>query len=181
MTSLLEFSPIGSMSAWNLWPMICLCLVRDRYRMNSIASARGVTVETRHHTRYNLPFGVIQNLNCVELGAPFIVWFCTVLAAQESASCHGCPALNSTRTTTLPKFPDDRVVAENGLSTKSSADPKLCSIQPFPGLAGLATVDSLELPPKAQKEYGAACSALKNHRLSASEQHLRKALQISPK
>ena len=139
-------------------------------------------METNHHTQYNSPVGVILNLNCVGLGAILIFLFCTVFAvAQESASCHGCPALNTTQTATLPRFPDDRVVADEGLSTKSGGVQKLCSMQPFPGLAGLTSVDGLGLPPKVQKEYSAACLALKSHRLGASEQHLRKAVQLYPK
>ncbi|MGA7320869.1 MAG: tetratricopeptide repeat protein [Candidatus Sulfotelmatobacter sp.] len=101
--------------------------------------------------------------------------------AQESANCHGCPALNSAQTAISPRLPIDLTVADNGRSTERGGAQKLCSIQPFPGLAGLTSVDSLKLPPKAQKEYGAACSALKSHRLAASEQHLRKAVQIYPK
>ena len=140
-------------------------------------------METSHHTQHNSPLGVILKLNCVGLGGGLlIVLFCTASAvAQKSASCRGCPALNSAQTAILPRFPDDRIVVDNGPSSKRSAPQKLCSIQPFPGLAGFTSVDSLEVPPKAQKEYGAACSALKSHRLGASEQHLRKAIQIYPK
>ena len=138
-------------------------------------------METSYHTQHNSSWGVILNLNCVGPGALLIVLFCAVfVAAQKSASCHGCPALNSARTAILPRFPDDRIVVDNGLSTKRSGAQKLCSIQPFPGLASFTSVDSLEVPPKAQKEYGAACSALKSHRLGATEQHLRKAIQIYP-
>jgi len=162
--------------------LTCLRLARHRYRIISIAWDRGVPMETSHPTQHNSPLGVILNLNCVGLGALLIVLSCTVFAvAQKSASCHGCPALNSAQTAILPRVPDDRIVVDDGLSTKRNGAQKLCSIQPFPGLAGFTSVDSLELPPKAQKEYGAACSALKSHRLGASEQHLRKAIQIYPK
>jgi len=82
---------------------------------------------------------------------------------------------------TLPKFPDARVVVGTGASAKSAGEQQLCSIQPFPGLASVTTVDRLEIPPKAQKEYRVACSALKKNRLAVSEQHLRKAVQIYPK
>jgi len=139
-------------------------------------------METSYHTQHYSPSGVILDLNCVGLGALLIVLFCTAFAeAQKSASCQGCPALSSSKTAILPKFPDDRIVVDNGPSTKRSRAQKLCSIQPFPGLAGFTSVDSLEVPQKAQKEYGAACWALKSHRLGASEQHLRKAIQIYPK
>jgi len=139
-------------------------------------------METSLHTQHNSRWGVILNLNWVGLGALLVVLFSTAFAAaQKSASCHGCPALNSAQTAILPRFPDDRIVVDNGLSTKYRGAQKLCSIQPFPGLAGFTSVDGLEVPAKAQKEYGAACSALKSNRLGASEQHLRKAIQIYPK
>jgi cytochrome c-type biogenesis protein CcmH/NrfG len=138
-------------------------------------------METSRGTQHNALTGVILKLNCVGLGALWIVLFCGEFGvAQESASCHNCPALSATKTTILPTFPDDRIVAESGQSTKLKGAQELCSIQPFPELAGLTSVPSLKLPPKAQKEYGAACSALKSHRLAASEQHLRKAVQIYP-
>ena len=64
-------------------------------------------METSHHTQHNSPLGVILNLNCVGLGALLIVLFCTVFAvAQESANCHGCPALNSAQTAISPRLPD---------------------------------------------------------------------------
>jgi tetratricopeptide (TPR) repeat protein len=139
-------------------------------------------MKASHRTQHNSLRGVVLNSICRGLGALLIVLFCTELAVeQESASCHGCPALSSTQTTILPKFPDDRIVAESGVSTKRKDAQERCSLQPFPELAGLTNVNSLELPPKAQKEYGAACLALKSHRLSASEQHVRKAVQIYPK
>jgi cytochrome c-type biogenesis protein CcmH/NrfG len=162
--------------------LTCLFLARRRYRIVSIVCDRGVPMETSHHPQHSSPLGVVLNLNCSGLGALLIVLFCTVFAAaQESASCHGCPALNSAQTAISPRLPIDLTIADNGPSAKRSGTQKLCSIQPFRGLAGLTSVDSLELPPKAQKEYGAACSALKSHRLAASEQHLRKAVQIAPK
>ena len=139
-------------------------------------------METSPHTQHNSALRIILNLNWVGLGALLVVLFSTAFAAaQKSASCQGCPALNAAQTAILPRFPDDRIVVDNGLSTKRSGAQKLCSIQPFPGLAGFTSVDSLQVPPKAQKEYGAACWALKSHRLGASEQHLRKAIQIYPK
>jgi tetratricopeptide (TPR) repeat protein len=136
---------------------------------------------TSHHKQHDSPLRVILNLHCLALSAPLIILFAAADArAQKSPACHGCPALSSPAVT-LPKFPDARVVVGTGASTKSAGEQKLCSIQPFPGLASVTTVDRLEIPPKAQKEYRAACSALKSNRLAASEQHLRKAVQIYPK
>jgi tetratricopeptide (TPR) repeat protein len=138
-------------------------------------------METSHHKRHDSPLRVILNLHGLALSALLIILFSAALArAQKSPACRGCPALNRP-TVTLPKVPDDRVVVGTDVPTKSAGEQKLCSIQPFPGLASVTTVDSLEIPPKAQKEYRAACSALKNNRLAASEQHLRKAVQIYPK
>jgi cytochrome c-type biogenesis protein CcmH/NrfG len=136
---------------------------------------------TSHHKQHDSRLRVSLNSNYVGLSAFLIVLFLALFAvAQKSAACHGCPALSAAKTTTLPRFPDDRVVMDNGPLSKPSSEPQLCSIQPFPGLASVTTVDSLEVPPKAQKEYGAACSALKSNRLAASERHLRKAVQIYP-
>jgi tetratricopeptide (TPR) repeat protein len=124
---------------------------------------------------------VILSLKRAALSGLFIVLFYSALVvAQRSPACRGCPALRSS-TVNLPRFPDARVVVDRGGSVKPTREQKLCSIQPFPELANAASVDSLEVPPKAQKEYGAACSAVKSNRLAAAEQHLRKAVQIYPK
>jgi cytochrome c-type biogenesis protein CcmH/NrfG len=133
-----------------------------------------------YHKHRDFPLRIILNSNCLALSTLLIILFSAALArAQSRTKCH-CPALSSAPSS-LPKVPDDRVVVDNGKSTKVSSKQKLCSIQPFPGLASVATVDSLEVPAKAQKEYIAACSDMKNNRLAASEQHLRKAVQIYPK
>lgn len=134
---------------------------------------------TSHHKQQESLLRAILNVNCLALSALFIISF-SAARAQQSANCRHCPALSSDRVT-LPKFPDDRVVVDKGESPGSAGEQKLCSIQPFPGLASVATVASLDVPAKAQKEYSAACSALKNNKLAASEQHLRKAVQIYPK
>ncbi len=83
------------------------------------------------------------------------------------------PPLNSP----LPN--DDRVVVNRG-ETPSGADNKTCSLQPFPGIADTASVTSLQVPAKAQKEYAKACAALKDNKLPETEQHLRKATEIYP-
>src|ERR1035438_6127668 len=81
----------------------------------------------------------------------------------------------------LPKTPDDRVVVDKGDAQTAPGEKKLCSIQPFPGMPSTASVTSLQIPHKAQKEYEHACAALKNKKLPEAEQHLRKATEIYPK
>jgi cytochrome c-type biogenesis protein CcmH/NrfG len=83
--------------------------------------------------------------------------------------------------TPLPSGPDDRVVVDKGDAQPGAAEKKMCSIQPFPGMLNIASVTSLQIPRKAQKEYEGACAALKNKKLSEAEQHLRKATEIYPK
>jgi cytochrome c-type biogenesis protein CcmH/NrfG len=81
----------------------------------------------------------------------------------------------------LPQTPDDRVVVDQGDAKPNVGEEKLCSLQPFPGMPSTASVTSLQIPHKAQKEYEHACAALKNKKLPEAEQHLRKATQIYPK
>ncbi len=81
----------------------------------------------------------------------------------------------------LPNTPDDRVVGDNGDTKPGVGGEKMCSLQPFPGLPSTASVISLQIPHKAQKEYEHACAALKNKKLPEAEQHLRKATEIYPK
>jgi cytochrome c-type biogenesis protein CcmH/NrfG len=136
---------------------------------------------TSRHKQHDSRLRVSLNSNCRGLSALLIVPFFVLFGvAQKTPACHGCPALSQDKTTTLPRFPDDRVVGDNGQSTKPNSNQQLCSIQPFPGLASVASVATLEVPPRAQKEYGAACSALKSNRLAVSERHLRRAVQIYP-
>lgn len=135
-------------------------------------------METRHHKHRDSTLRIIPNSHCLALGA-LILFSAALTRAQSITKCH-CPALNSAPMS-LPRIPDDRVVTDKGESSKGSGKQKLCSIQPFAGLASVATVDSLEVPRKAQKEYMAACSALKSDRLAGAEQHLRKAVEIYPK
>jgi len=99
--------------------------------------------------------------------------------AQKSPACQGCPALNAPAV--FPKFPDPRIIDGMSQSSKDAGRQALCSIEPFPGLPSVVSVDSLKLPAKAQNQYKAACSALRKNRLAASEQHLRKAVQAYPK
>jgi hypothetical protein len=81
----------------------------------------------------------------------------------------------------LPATPDDRVVVEQGDVPRVAGDTKTCFIQPFPGMPDTASVTSLQIPSKAQKEYEKACTALKSNKLLETEQHLRKATEIYPK
>jgi tetratricopeptide (TPR) repeat protein len=136
---------------------------------------------TSHHQRHHSTWRGMLNLHWLSLSALAIILFSAALAqAQKSPACNGCPALYAPPVT-LPKFPDDRVVVSTGVPANGAGEHNLCSIQPFPGLAGVTTVDRLEIPAKARKEYRAACSALQSNQLAASEQHLRKAIQIYPK
>jgi len=80
----------------------------------------------------------------------------------------------------LPKRPDDRVVVDKGDAQTGAGEKKLCSIQSFPGMPTTASVTSLQIPQKAQKEYAHACAALKSQKLPEAEQHLRKATEIYP-
>ena len=99
---------------------------------------------------------------------------------QKSPACNGCPALNAP-VVTLPKFPDDRVVMDTPDSPKGRGERQLCWLEPFAGLANTTSVDRLKISARAQSQYRAACAALKRNRLAASEQHVRKAIQIYPK
>jgi predicted Zn-dependent protease len=79
----------------------------------------------------------------------------------------------------LPTTPDS-VVVDRGDPRPRPGEKKVCSIQPFPGMSSTASVTSLQIPSKAQKEYEHACTALKNKKMPEAEQHLRKATEIYP-
>jgi len=89
--------------------------------------------------------------------------------------------LQDTTAGRLPATPDDRVIVDRGDTRRQSGEKTICSIQPFPGMPSTASVRSLQIPSKAQKEYKDACVALKNKKLPEAEQHLRKATAIYPK
>ncbi len=80
----------------------------------------------------------------------------------------------------VPKMPDDRVVLDKGIAQPGAGENKMCAIQPFPGMPNTASVTSLQIPPKAQEEYEAACAALQKKKLPETEKHLRKATEIYP-
>jgi cytochrome c-type biogenesis protein CcmH/NrfG len=81
----------------------------------------------------------------------------------------------------LPTMPDSRVVLDKGGSQPGAGENKVCSIQPFPGMPDTASVTTLQIPRKAQKEYEAACAALKVNNMPETERHLRRATEIYPK
>jgi cytochrome c-type biogenesis protein CcmH/NrfG len=122
---------------------------------------------------------VILKPHFLMLAAISVVLCAGSARAQKSPSCHGCPALTAP-TVTLPRVPDDRVVMVTRESVAAERVQKVCSLEPFPGLTNITSVEGLKLPAKAQKEYRTACSALKRNRPAESEEHLRKAVQIYP-
>lgn len=133
-------------------------------------------MSVRGHYRSN---SVRVKRNSLFLCALLIASPVGISLAQKSPYCNGCPALNAP-TVTLPRIPDDRVVMQTREQQQGGDSKNFCSIEPFPGLAPITSVDLLKIPSKAQKEYRSACSALKNNQLASSEQHLRKAVQIYP-
>lgn len=66
----------------------------------------------------------------------------------------------------------------SSVATPTQRPPDACIMQPYPGMPNTVSVRSLAVPDKAQSEYQKACTALEAHKLTASEKHLRKALQI---
>jgi tetratricopeptide (TPR) repeat protein len=81
----------------------------------------------------------------------------------------------------LPPTPDDRVVVDKNDSKRNAGKQQSCAFQPFPGMATSVSVSSLQIPPKAQREYEQACAALKNKKLPEAERHLHNATEIYPK
>jgi predicted Zn-dependent protease len=81
----------------------------------------------------------------------------------------------------IPTMPDNRVVFDRGGSQPGAGENKMCAIQPFPGMPDTASLTTLQIPRKAQKEYEAACVALKSNKMPETERHLRKATEIYPK
>jgi cytochrome c-type biogenesis protein CcmH/NrfG len=108
--------------------------------------------------------------------ALIIALFPAALLAQKPRMTYKSGPVNL-----LPRTPDDRVVVDKGDAQPGAAEEKMCSIQPFPGMPNIASVTSLQIPHKAQKEYEEACTALQSKKLPKAEQHLRKATEIYPK
>lgn len=141
----------------------------------------------KYHTRhwFRLP---AQRTAKTVLFSSVIFLLCLLLPAAmfaQKSKGGGATAPNVITPTTpplngpFPTRPDDRVVVNRG-ETPSGADHKTCSLEPFPGMADTASVSSLQVPAKAQKEYEKACTALKDNKLPETEQHLRKATEIYP-
>jgi tetratricopeptide (TPR) repeat protein len=57
---------------------------------------------------------------------------------------------------------------------------KVCTLDPYPGMADTVSVEALKVPSKIQKQYEKACDALLQKKLPDAERELRSALQIQP-
>jgi predicted Zn-dependent protease len=108
------------------------------------------------------------------------VVLCALIIALLPAPLFAQTLRSKTPPVLVPTMPDDRVVIDKGDSPADASKKKMCSIQPFPGLPATVSVASLQVPPKAQKEYQEACAALKNKKLPETEKHLSKATEIYP-
>ena len=80
-----------------------------------------------------------------------------------------------------PTLSNNRSLEEAGPSQPNTTGAKICSIQLFPGMSNAVSVTSLQVPRKAQKEYDAACAALKNQKIPETEKHLHKATELYPR
>jgi hypothetical protein len=69
----------------------------------------------------------------------------------------------------LPRMPDKRIVRDRGGSQPGPGESKMCLIRPFPGMLDSASVTTLQIPRKAQKDYDAACAALKINKMPETE------------
>lgn len=87
----------------------------------------------------------------------------------------------ATPPTTIPRFPDNRVS-----TVKGPAPPELkiedgCFLPPLTIVhSALADASSLEVPPKAKRDYESACNALSHRKWPEVEEHLRKAVARYP-
>jgi tetratricopeptide (TPR) repeat protein len=131
-------------------------------------------MEITHRTQHGFRLPAMLSSKQVLLCALIIDLLPAPLFAQR-------PRMNyKTAPVMLPTTPDDRIVVDKGNSSRGAGENKMCSIQPFPGMANSVSVTSLQIPSKAQKEYEEACAALKNKKLPEAEQHLHKATKINP-
>jgi cytochrome c-type biogenesis protein CcmH/NrfG len=124
-----------------------------------------------HGFRLRLTIGPIPALLCVLMNGLFSL----PLFSQMQKIGGETPVI------LIPTMPDNRVVFDRGGSQPGAGENKMCSIQPFPGMPGTASVTTLQIPRKAQKEYEAACAALKINKMPETERHLRRATEIYPK
>ena len=95
------------------------------------------------------------------------MFFALIIALLPAALLAQKPRMTyKTGPVTLPPTtPDDRIVVDQGDAQAGAAEKKMCSIPPFPAMPNIASVTSLQIPRKAQKEYEEACAALKNKKL----------------
>ena len=149
-------------------------LERRKCRIIQSAAPAEYGENTRKQLGFRLP--AMLNSKQVVLCALLIGLLPASLLAQKPRMTY-----RSGPVTLVPEMPDDRVAADKGEAHPGASEKKMCSIQPFPGMLNTASVTSLQIPHKAQKEYEEACTALKNKQLPEAEQHLRKATEIYPK
>jgi tetratricopeptide (TPR) repeat protein len=133
-------------------------------------------MEITHRKQHGLRLPAMLSSKKVVLCALIIDLMSAALLAQKPRMTYKTGPV-----TLVPTIPDDRVVVDKGDAQPGAPEKKMCSIQPFPGMPNIASVTSLQIPHKAQKEYEEACTALKNKKLPEAERHLRKATEIYPK
>jgi tetratricopeptide (TPR) repeat protein len=121
-------------------------------------------MQITHHKEHGLRLPALMSSKPVLFSASIIGLLPVQLFAQrlQVAYWTGPVAL-------VPRTPDDL-----------AGETKTCWIQPFPGMTNMASVTSLQIPHKAQKEYEQACEAVKNKKMPEAEKHLRKATEIYP-
>jgi len=81
-------------------------------------------------------------------------------------------------------FDKDRLMLESqtGNSATKNGEEGTCFLPPLTsGHSHTVAASNLQLSAKARKEYGSACSALKDKKYDAAQTHLRKAVQQEPK
>ena len=85
------------------------------------------------------------------------------------------------------KLPNDsfdqkslRYGTKEAAEVRKTPEERNCFLPPLAGLRSpTVAVTNVEVPFKAQKEYEAACDALKKNKLDVAETHLRKAVRIA--
>lgn len=119
--------------------------------------------------------------------AAFLVAFPSPLLAQKPPSSGGHPN-TSPPPPPPPKLPTDSFDqnqllygAKGAVAPRQGPDDFACFLPPL-NRVQVPTVPSanLQAPPKAKKEYSAACASLKDQKYAAAEDHLRKALKQEP-
>jgi tetratricopeptide (TPR) repeat protein len=119
--------------------------------------------------------------------AAFLVAFPSPLLAQKPPSSGGHPN-TSPPPPPPPKLPTDSFDQnqllyglKGAVAPRQGPDDFGCFLPPL-NRVQVPTVPSanLQAPPKAKKEYSAACASLKDQKYDAAEDHLRKALKQEP-